>query len=84
MLQAEPLEYESMSTMPPPPEPVAGGRLPLWLALDEVGGPMNLGALLTLALTLTLTPTPTLNRAPTLAPTLTLTLTLTLTRWETL
>ena len=26
-----------MSTMPPPPEPVAGGRLPLWLALDEVG-----------------------------------------------
>ena len=51
MLQADPLEYESMSTMPPPPEPVAGGRLPLWLALDEVGGPMNLGALLTLPLT---------------------------------
>lgn len=46
VLQADPLEYEPMARMPPPPEPVAGARMPLWLALDEVGDPMNLGALL--------------------------------------
>jgi len=46
VLQAEPLEYETMVAMPPPPERKAEGPLPLWLALDEVGDPMNLGALL--------------------------------------
>jgi len=45
VLQAEPLSYETVATLPPPEADVAG-RLPLWLALDEVGDPMNLGALL--------------------------------------
>ena len=46
VLHADRLEYEPMAQMPAPPTPAAGARLPLWLALDEVGDPMNLGALL--------------------------------------
>jgi len=46
VLEAEPLEYEPIALMPEPPAAVAGAQLPLWLALDEVGDPMNLGALL--------------------------------------
>lgn len=47
VLHAEPLKFEPMAQMPPPPEGDGPEqRLPLWLALDEVGDPMNLGALL--------------------------------------
>jgi len=46
-LQASKLEFKPMQTMVPPPE---GGARAVWLALDEVTDPQNLGSLLRSAL----------------------------------
>lgn len=43
VLLAQPLEFETVTSLPPPAE---DGTAPLWLALDEVTDPQNFGALL--------------------------------------
>jgi len=46
-LEAEKLNFSPIRSLPPPPE---GGARPVWLALDEVTDPQNLGSLLRSAL----------------------------------
>lgn len=46
VLQASQLAFEPMQKLPPVDKVYAEGRAPLWLSLDEVTDPQNLGALL--------------------------------------
>ncbi|KAI7838907.1 hypothetical protein COHA_007313, partial [Chlorella ohadii] len=47
VLDCSPLEFEPLPSLPDAPEgPAAGGRLPVWLCLDEVMDPQNFGAAL--------------------------------------
>lgn len=45
VLQCTRLEYEDVSDVGPPPKAVPGAAAPVWLVLDEVTDPQNLGAL---------------------------------------
>jgi len=45
VLMCQPLEFEELKVMPPPPAAAAGDAPPVWLVLDEVMDPQNLGAL---------------------------------------
>ena len=46
VLQASSLSFSPLEKLPSPKDPESLGRAPLWLALDEVTDPQNLGALL--------------------------------------
>jgi len=46
VLMCSPLEFEELKVMPPPPPVEEGKSPPVWLVLDEVMDPQNLGALL--------------------------------------
>eukprot|EP00960_Hanusia_phi_P046336 757757-Hanusia_phi.AAC.4 len=46
VIVCSPLSFEPLKTMPPAPQDGSQDRPPLWLVLDEVMDPQNLGALL--------------------------------------
>ena len=46
VLRASALEYKPMQALPDPTVAAVDGQPPLWLALDEVTDPQNMGALL--------------------------------------